>query len=230
MFRRRREERLEKEGVRAAGVVVEARQSHFARQGNLGVESDTEPLVHLRVRVEPEGEPPFEVEKRLWIPLTQMPSAGSHVTVLYDPADHGRFSIHPQSGGEVVAAAFESFKEHSGFDPGQLFGGDDRLTDVIDQAVKNPRGAAEAVRAALDQPPGDATPETATGPGQSPSPAEAMKQAESWMTLMGQYASASPQPAPDRIEQLTKLAKLRENGALTEAEFQAEKRRLLGES
>jgi hypothetical protein len=34
-------------------------------------------------------------------------------------------------------------------------------------------------------------------------------------------------PAPDRIEQLTKLAALKESGALTEAEFEAEKAKLL---
>jgi Short C-terminal domain len=34
----------------------------------------------------------------------------------------------------------------------------------------------------------------------------------------------------DRISQLERLAKLREQGALTESEFQAEKARILGES
>ena len=34
-------------------------------------------------------------------------------------------------------------------------------------------------------------------------------------------------PAPDRIEQLTKLAALKDSGALTDAEFEAEKAKLL---
>jgi hypothetical protein len=199
MFKKRgREERLEKEGVRAPGVVVEARQSsHFARQGNLGVESDTDVRVHLRVRVEPEGEPPFEVETGLWMPLTQMLSPGSHVTVLYDPTDHGRFSILPRSGQEAAAAAVESFEQRSGMDPNQLFGGAGGLAGIMDQAMKNPHGAADAVRAALEIP-----------PGMAPGGAQ----------------------GPDRVDQLTKLAKLRDDGALTEAEFEAEKRRLLGGS
>jgi hypothetical protein len=42
-----------------------------------------------------------------------------------------------------------------------------------------------------------------------------------------QYAPAPAAPAPDRIEQLTKLAALKDSGALTEAEFEAEKAKLL---
>ncbi len=43
-----------------------------------------------------------------------------------------------------------------------------------------------------------------------------------------QYAPAPAAPAPDPIEQLTKLAALKDSGALTEAEFEAEKAKLLG--
>ena len=42
-----------------------------------------------------------------------------------------------------------------------------------------------------------------------------------------QYAPAPAPPAPDPIEQLTKLAALKDSGALTEAEFEAEKAKLL---
>jgi hypothetical protein len=44
----------------------------------------------------------------------------------------------------------------------------------------------------------------------------------------------SPAPAsasqPDLVDQLTKLAELRDRGALTDAEFQAQKAKLLAES
>jgi hypothetical protein len=48
-----------------------------------------------------------------------------------------------------------------------------------------------------------------------------------------QYAApppeyAQPAPAPDPIEQLTKLAALKEQGVLTEAEFAAQKAKILG--
>jgi hypothetical protein len=43
-----------------------------------------------------------------------------------------------------------------------------------------------------------------------------------------QYAPAPAGPAPDPIAQLTQLAALKESGALTQAEFDAEKAKLLG--
>ena len=46
-----------------------------------------------------------------------------------------------------------------------------------------------------------------------------------------QYYEAPPQaaePAPDRIQQLTELADLKERGILTDAEFAAEKMKILG--
>jgi hypothetical protein len=43
-----------------------------------------------------------------------------------------------------------------------------------------------------------------------------------------QYAPAPAAPAPDPIAQLTQLAALKDSGALTEAEFEAEKAKLLG--
>jgi len=44
-------------------------------------------------------------------------------------------------------------------------------------------------------------------------------------------APAAPEPAaaaPDPIEQLTQLAALKDSGALTEAEFEAQKAKILG--
>jgi hypothetical protein len=43
-----------------------------------------------------------------------------------------------------------------------------------------------------------------------------------------QYAQPAPAPAPDPIEQLTKLAALKEQGILTDAEFAAQKAKILG--
>lgn len=37
-----------------------------------------------------------------------------------------------------------------------------------------------------------------------------------------------PQPAPDSVQQIKELAELREQGILSEEEFAAEKRKLLG--
>jgi hypothetical protein len=42
-----------------------------------------------------------------------------------------------------------------------------------------------------------------------------------------QYAQPAPAPAPDPIEQLQKLADLKNQGILTEAEFESEKAKIL---
>jgi len=60
----------------------------------------------------------------------------------------------------------------------------------------------------------------------------ANKQAQAQAAQAPEAAPAPPPapaaPAPDPIEQLTKLAALKDSGALTEAEFEAEKAKLLG--
>ena len=43
-----------------------------------------------------------------------------------------------------------------------------------------------------------------------------------------QYAPAPAAAAPDPVEQLTQLAALKDSGALTEAEFEAQKAKILG--
>jgi hypothetical protein len=64
------------------------------------------------------------------------------------------------------------------------------------------------------------------------------RQANRWAaqgTYPPQYAEPEPAPAPapaappvDPVEQLRELAKLRDDGILTEEEFAAEKRKVLG--
>jgi hypothetical protein len=55
-------------------------------------------------------------------------------------------------------------------------------------------------------------------------------QMQGGMPGMGQMPGAAPpQPQPDPVEQLEKLAKLKESGALTEAEFEAEKAKILSQ-
>jgi hypothetical protein len=65
------------------------------------------------------------------------------------------------------------------------------------------------------------------------------RQANRWAAQEPQYAEPAPAPAPayapppaapepDAIEQLRALAKLRDDGILTEEEFAAEKHKILG--
>jgi hypothetical protein len=62
--------------------------------------------------------------------------------------------------------------------------------------------------------------------------AQQMRAQATGMQGMGQMPGVTPAPAPpqaDPVEQLEKLAKLKESGALTEAEFEAEKAKILNQ-
>jgi hypothetical protein len=62
------------------------------------------------------------------------------------------------------------------------------------------------------------------------------RQANRWAAQEPQYAEPAPAPAPmapppqevDTVAQLRELAKLRDDGILTDEEFSAEKRKILG--
>jgi hypothetical protein len=59
----------------------------------------------------------------------------------------------------------------------------------------------------------------------------ANKQAAQAQQAAPEPAAPAPEPAaaaPDPIEQLTQLAALKDSGALTEAEFEAQKAKILG--
>jgi Short C-terminal domain len=47
--------------------------------------------------------------------------------------------------------------------------------------------------------------------------------------IPGMTPQPPAQPAVDPVSQLEKLAKLKESGALTEAEFEAEKQKIIGQ-
>jgi len=116
-------------GRRAPAAIVDVRDT--------GTTINDNPRVVVRLRVEPDGEAPFEVERKVTVSRVAIPRAGERVEVAYDPADHSRFTF--------------------------------RISDLTD---------------------GDR--------------------------------------APDRFDQLARLGELRSRGILTDAEFEAEKARLLG--
>lgn len=72
-------------GSRAPGVVIEVKDT--------GTTVNNQPRVRLRLRVQPEGEPPFEVERKLLVSRLAIPRAGERVEVAYDPDDHDRFTF-----------------------------------------------------------------------------------------------------------------------------------------
>jgi hypothetical protein len=117
-------------GRRAPAVVVDVQDT--------GVTINDDPRVRVRLRVEPEGEAPFELERKLLVSRLGIPRPGARVEVFYDPGDRDEFTF--------------------------------RIADLTDDA---PAGH-------------------------------------------------------DRLDRLALLGELRRDGVLTEAEFEAEKARILG--
>jgi hypothetical protein len=84
-------------GSRAPAVVIEVKDT--------GTTVNNQPRVRLRLRVEPEGEPPFQVERKLLVSRLAIPRAGERVEVAYDPADRDRFTFRVADLADDVAGA-----------------------------------------------------------------------------------------------------------------------------
>jgi hypothetical protein len=86
---RRTRHRLEDHGKKAPATVLEVGKRGMAiTTGSGQLVSDTEVALKLSLRVEPEGEPPFELWTKLRFSQFGMPQAGSKIAVIYDPEDH----------------------------------------------------------------------------------------------------------------------------------------------
>jgi len=101
---RRTRRKLEAPGGTAPAVILEiADRGMSITNGNDSIVANTEVLLKTRLRVEPAGEPTFEVEKRLRFAQLGIPGAGSTVTVRYDPEDHNSLMIDDTEAGVLDA-------------------------------------------------------------------------------------------------------------------------------
>jgi hypothetical protein len=173
-----------------------------------------------RLRIRPSDEPEFEVEGKMrWGDYgTYVPKAGEEIEVIYDPNDHEKVVLAPPTAEQEALRTAEALsKAKVGF---QIGGG----------------GAKAG---------GSGKPPTEEQVTQQ---AQAMDQAQGMMQLAQQYmsgelkpgqvpgsppgaaaeASAAAAEPDDAHAKLERLQALKESGALTEAEFEAEKKKLLG--
>ncbi|MEX2194588.1 MAG: SHOCT domain-containing protein [Thermoleophilaceae bacterium] len=71
-----------------------------------GVTVNNSPRAEIILRVEPDGEEPFEVRKKLMISRVQLPRIGEPVEVAYDPDDHEQFTFRVPDLTDDAARAF----------------------------------------------------------------------------------------------------------------------------
>ncbi len=73
-----------------------------------GMTVNNDPRVRVRLRVEPDGEPPFEVERKVLVSRVAIPRTGERVTVHYDPEDRSRFTFRNADLADGSAAGAPS--------------------------------------------------------------------------------------------------------------------------
>lgn len=183
---------LEDQGRRAAATVLEIGKRGMAITTGAGqLVTDTEVALKLRLRVEPEGEAPFEVRTKLRFPQLAIPSVGSRIAVVYDPDDHESIMRDDSPGATI----------------GAVLGGRGERADIAEQVLTaHSQGASVADLQSLAA---DLGRQYAASQG---------------AMMSGAFAA----PAEDRLTRLEKLADLKAKGILTDAEFQAEKAKILG--
>jgi hypothetical protein len=205
---RRTRKKLEEHGRRAPAVVVEiAERGMSVTTGSGQLVANTEVMLKTKLRVEPEDEPAFEVEDRFRYPQLSIPSVGSRLAVIYDPSDHDKVMLDNSAAGAAVQL---------GAVPG-LQGMD--LQDVMSkvrEAQSQTQDPQEMGRILAQ--------ELGTNVN--------VQQQDSSGVTFGAPQAGFGAPAPpeeDHVAKLAKLAELREKGMLTDAEFETEKARILGE-
>jgi hypothetical protein len=220
-----------------------------------GVYVNNSPRVKLTLQVQPDGGVPFEVTKKMTLSRVDMPAIGGSFWVRYDPADKSKVEIDQAKNDEEGASATASdVTSAAAGTPGAAaaLGGipisSTTFTTTIDggsmvidargvpglraelmkavqdvQAGGDPAELREAVMKAMSQgtainmPPGTAIPGGVI-PGAGAMPGAA--------AIRGAAASA---PSEDPLDRLDKLGELRKSGALTEAEFETMKKKILGD-
>jgi Short C-terminal domain len=223
-------------------------QATITRVEDTGVYVNGNPRVELTLQVQPEGlAAPIEATKKISASRLSLPMVGTQLWVKYDPDDPSRVEIDQAKNEDTSAAALAASGPPTptvvpGANPvvsttftTTIPGGqtvidarnvpglrEEVLKAVADmQAGGNPAELQQAIARAMSQgqavnlPPGTMIPGAPGIPG-----------VPGIATPSGLPAPATPDP----LDQLEKLNELRTSGALTQAEFDAQKAKILGET
>jgi hypothetical protein len=216
-------------------------QATVTRVEDTGVYVNGSPRVKLTLQVQPEGVgAPFEATKKLTANRFSLPVVGSQLWVKYDPDDTSRVEFDQAKNDEMSASvtaspgapatpagagptSIASFTTtipggQTVIDARSVRGLQEELLRAVAamQSGGNPAELQEVIAKAMSQghainvPPGTMIPgATGISPGTGALPAP---------------------PTPDPLDQLERLNELRKSGALTQAEFDAQKAKILGET
>jgi hypothetical protein len=208
--------RLEENGRTANATVIEiASRGMTVTTGNEQIVANTKVVLKTKLSVQPDGEPAFEVEQRFRYSQFAIPSVGSVLPVIYDPDDHDKIMLD-ESPTSVMTAGMAQ----AGITPDTQ-----NLIAQLQQAKAD--GASREAMADMARQWGQAHGATVIdGNTLAGMQAQAMQAMQGMQGMQGFAAPAAPS-AESTADQLEKLADLRDRGVLTEAEFQAQKAKIL---
>jgi hypothetical protein len=250
------ERKLRNEGRRAFAKIREAKRTHWAETvGSEAVVADTRILWKLVLQVEPEGEPPFraEVDELFGQMASPAPSADYALVVLYDPDDHSKVAIdHSEEGYRLLDEVLQKQRVDARVDVMRERGQNtiaDRYAKIHDPALglfgqeglstdpdERKKQLAER-RAKIKEIMAGETADDRVALIRGSQAGFQDKFAELKGSLSAQNVLVGGQPAQlsaaagpaATADALTKLADLRDRGVLNDEEFQAQKKKLLGE-
>lgn len=111
--------KLMKNGVAAPATVLEiSDRGMTVTHGSEGYVGNTELILKTRLRVEPPGQPTFEVEEKFRYGQMNIPAVGSVLHVRFDPDDHDKIMIDEDAAQPLSPA----FAAATGLDIGGLLG------------------------------------------------------------------------------------------------------------
>jgi len=210
-------ERLEKKlreggGKTATAKITAAKKGKMAiSTGNDAAQQAASAHVNwkLTLQITPDNEAPFEGEvKEPYPELSSGPSIGDAIGVLYDPNDHSKLVVDHSSEG-LATTALSHVSESTQAAMAQATG--ESAQDMMKEAIDDPAAFREKMKERGSQMAASATAGAGTG---MPN------------VLIGGVPAAAA--APDPADEIAKLADLRDRGALTDAEFEAQKKKILG--
>jgi hypothetical protein len=194
--------RARKDWERAMATVITAQETNGAvTVGNDSLVSNTRVVWKVRLRLEPEGRPPIEVEGKTRVAQGSSMWEGMRTAVRFDPDKPSHFELDDSVDGIIARV-----EERTG---GAPIGGMD-LGDLIRQASENP-GAVKASVAAMQQ-------------NLQAQAAQVQQQA-----MAAQGVAPTPAAGGGIEERLARLGELHSKGVIDDDEFAATKRHLLAE-
>lgn len=203
--------KLREHGRAAPAEILSMRTEGHGQSAKLSADDDLTAGwtdCRLELRVMPEGGTPFETTVRTR--LNTFKYKGDRVPVLYDPDDHDKVVVDHEADAQETMERQAAQREAQG----------DLATEAAD--------FAESARAFREQSEGlrEATEKLASLARARTSGDQA--EVERLKGELQQRAAGPAGPDPDRLERLERLAALHDRGVLSDAEFAAEKAKLLG--